>query len=219
MSHGTRLPAVLSSPEPTHAPERRHTEGDSGTANLTFTTQNWNVEQVVSASVGSDDNAADETLSVSHAVSGYAGVSSALAVAVEDDDAPGFAFMPAVGLSLSEGGGAEATATYALVLTAQPSGTVTVTLSSNDAGLEFDADGELTWQVSSSDPAVATVRIVDGTLVVEPQPGEEGTVLVEATATDANGLTTTIRFEVQVDFHWPPRRGGWRSALPRIKGK
>ena len=76
-----------------------------------------------------------------------------------------------------------------------------------------DADGELAWRVSSSDPAVAAVRIVDGTLVVEPQPGAEGTVLVEATATDANGLATTIRFEVQVDFHWPPR-GSWRNALP-----
>ena len=112
------------------------------TRTLTFTRQNWNVEQAVSASAGSDDNAADETLSVSHAVSGYAGVSSApaLAVTVEDDDAPGFSFTPAEGLSLSEGGGAEATATYAVALTAQPSGTVTVALSSNDAGLEFDAN-------------------------------------------------------------------------------
>ena len=112
------------------------------TRTLTFTTQNWNVEQAVSVSAGSDHNAADEAFSVSHAVSGYAGVSSApaLAVTVEDDDAPGFAFTPAEGLSLTEGGGAEATATYAVALTAQPSGTVTVALSSNDAGLEFDAD-------------------------------------------------------------------------------
>ena len=112
------------------------------TRTLTFTTQNWNVEQAVSASAGSDDNAADETLSVSHAVSGYAGVPSApaLAVTVEDDDAAGFSFTPAEGLSLTEGGGAEATATYAVALTAQPSGTVTVALSSNDAGLEFDAN-------------------------------------------------------------------------------
>ena len=115
-------------------------DGTPQARTLTFTTENWSASQTVTVAAGDDDDAADETLAVLHAVSGYAGVSSApsLPVAVEDDDAPGFAFDPAGGLSLSEGG---ASRTYTVVLTTQPSGTVTVALSSDDAGLAFDTVG------------------------------------------------------------------------------
>ena len=105
-----------------------------GTLALTFTTQNWNAEQQVRAQSVDDDDVADETTTVTHAVAGYAGVSSAptLAVEVEDDDAPGIAFEPAEGLSLTEGGAA--TGMYSAVLTARPSATVTVAVSGDDAG-------------------------------------------------------------------------------------
>ena len=74
--------------------------------------------------------------------------------------------------------------------------------------------GELEWSVRSSDPTVATARILRGVLLVEPEPGAEGVVVVEATATDAHGQTATVRFEVQVEFHWPtsPARG-WRGVI------
>ena len=51
-------------------------------------------------------------------------------------------------------------------------------------------------------------------LLVEPEPGAEGVVFIEATATDAHDQTATVRFEVQVEFHWPtsPTRG-WRGVL------
>ena len=77
-----------------------------------------------------------------------------------------------------------------------------------------ESDAELSWRVSSSDASVAEVRIVDGLLLVEPQPGAEGSVVVEAMATDARGRTATVRFSVQVEFHWPtgPVRG-WRGAI------
>ena len=75
-------------------------------------------------------------------------------------------------------------------------------------------DGALSWSASSSDPAVATVEIADGQLLVAPAPGAEGTVIVEATATDANGQTATVRFAVVVEFHWPSGASkGWRGAL------
>ena len=111
-----------------------------GTLALTFTTQNWNAERQVRAQSVVDDDVADETTTVTHAVAGYAGVSSAptLAVEVEDDDAPGIAFDPAPGLSLTEGGAA--TGTYSAVLTARPSAAVTVAVSSDDAGLAFDTN-------------------------------------------------------------------------------
>ena len=73
---------------------------------------------------------------------------------------------------------------------------------------------ELEWSVRSSDPTVATARILDGALLVEPEPGAEGVVTIEASATDPHGQTATIRFEVRVEFHWPtsPARG-WRSVI------
>ena len=74
--------------------------------------------------------------------------------------------------------------------------------------------GELQWRVRSSDPTVATARVLGGHLLVEPEPGVEGTVQVEATAIDGNGQTATVRFEVRVEFHWPaaPTRG-WRGVI------
>ena len=73
---------------------------------------------------------------------------------------------------------------------------------------------QLEWSVRSSDASVAIARVADGALLVEPQPGAEGAVMVEATATDANGQTATVRFEVHVEFHWPttPTRG-WRGVI------
>ena len=74
--------------------------------------------------------------------------------------------------------------------------------------------GELEWSVRSSDASVATARVADGALLVEPQPGAEGIVMVEATATDANGQTATVRFEVHVEFHWPTTSTrGWRGII------
>ncbi len=113
-----------------------------GTLALTFTTGNWNAEQRVRAQSVDDDDVADETTTVTHSVAGYAGVSSVptLAVEVEDDDAPGIAFEPAEGLSLTEGGAA--TGMYSAVLTARPSAAVTVAVSGDDAGLAFDTSAD-----------------------------------------------------------------------------
>ena len=73
---------------------------------------------------------------------------------------------------------------------------------------------ELRWQATSSDEALATVRIVDGSLVVTPELATAGTVEVTLVVTDTVGFSATLRFEVRVEFHWPrsPTRG-WRSSL------
>lgn len=73
--------------------------------------------------------------------------------------------------------------------------------------------GELAWRASSSDEAIATVRIVAGDLVVEPEPGTEGVVLVALSATDADGQTTTVRFEVRVEFYWPSLWTRWPAIV------
>ena len=77
-----------------------------------------------------------------------------------------------------------------------------------------DAPDSMRWEASSSDESLATVRIVGTDLVVEPEPASEGRVEIALVATDALGFATTVRFEVQVEFHWPigPARG-WRSIF------
>ena len=70
------------------------------------------------------------------------------------------------------------------------------------------------WEVLSSDESVATARIVGAELIVEPELASEGTAQITLTATDAFGIKATVRFEVQVEFHWPSgATRGWRATL------
>ena len=49
---------------------------------LTFTSSNWSTAQTVTVSGEEDDDANDETVTVSHSVSGYSGVTTAADVSV-----------------------------------------------------------------------------------------------------------------------------------------
>ena len=64
-----------------------NTDVTADPATLTFTTTDWNVAQTVTVTVAQDDDAADETATITHAVSGYGTVATAddVAVTVEDD--------------------------------------------------------------------------------------------------------------------------------------
>ena len=95
---------------------------------LTFTTSNWNSAQTVTVSAGQDDDAANETATLTHILSGggYGSVSVAsltVTVTVTDDETAGVTVTP-TSLTLDEGG----TNTYTVVLDTQPTGTVTVTI-------------------------------------------------------------------------------------------
>ena len=80
----------------------------------------------------------------------------------------------------------------------------------------FAADGDdaLTYSAESSDPALASVEVSGGVLVVEPNgEGLEGFVRVTLTATDSDGLEAEQSFTVEVS---PPSRRfgrGWRLGL------
>ena len=109
-----------------------------------------------------DDGVADETLSVSHAVQGYAGVSSvpALPVRVEDDDEPGLLFDPTDGLRLTEGDPTASEGAYAVRLAFAPSGPATVAVSSDDAGVTADP-AALAFDVGNwSTAQTVTVRVL-----------------------------------------------------------
>ena len=94
---------------------------------LTFTPADWAAKAVTVTAVD-DDDAVDETTTVSYTASGggYDGVTASTTVTVDDDDQVGMT-IPAT-LTVNEGN-AE---TYDVELDAQPTGDVTVTLASAD---------------------------------------------------------------------------------------
>ena len=96
---------------------------------LTFTTQNWNVNQTVTVTAGQDGDAVDDTVTVTHAISSvddsnYDGLSApSVVVTVTDDEVVGVTVDPTT-LPIEEGD----SGTYTVVLDSQPAGDVTVTI-------------------------------------------------------------------------------------------
>ena len=120
-------------------------------------------------------------------------------------------FNVAVGALLSLSGNAAAPEGGEIVLTAELSRALAEPLDVIAAG---DASDGMAWEASSSDESLATARIVGADLVVEAEPAGEGRAEITLVATDALGFATTVRFEVQIEFHWPiGSTRGWRSIF------
>ena len=121
-------------------------------ATLTFTTATWNTARTVTVTAGVDDDAAHETVTVSHGVSGYGSLSTAsgVTVTVNDDDTAGVA-LSATTLTVDEGG----TATYAVELSSQPAGTVTITPASSDPAAATVSPATLTFNTATWNTAQA----------------------------------------------------------------
>ena len=135
---------------------------------LTFDSSNWNTAQTVTVTPQDDLDAKDETVTVSHAISGYTGVSSSdiddVIVTVDDGDTAGVSVTPKT-LSLIEGG---TTGSYRVVLDTMPSGSVTVTPGSSDTGAAR-VSAALTFDASNwNKPKTVTVTPVqDGDTRIE----------------------------------------------------
>ena len=111
------------------------TSGDQVT--LTFTDRNWNVDQSVAVSVGHDDDAWNDSASISLSASGggYADVSDSVSVAVTDDDEVGLTLPSSV--SVDEGDDE----TINVRLATLPSGDVVVSLTQPiDPDVRVDTD-------------------------------------------------------------------------------
>ena len=119
-------------------------EATVDTASLTFTTTNYGVARTVTVSGKQDDDASDETASISLAASGgdYAGESGSVTVKVDDDDEPALVLSES-SLSVAEGG----SGTYTVALATEPSGAVTVSISGMSNGVSVD-DSSLTFSTS-----------------------------------------------------------------------
>ena len=127
-------------------------------ANLTFTTTNWDTDQTVTVTGVQDTDSKDETVTISHSVSGYGGVTSVddvVTISVNDGD-PGVRVQDA-SVDVDEGG----TAAYALVLNALPTGHVTITPTSGDSGAVSASPANVTF--TTTDWNTAQTVTVTGT--------------------------------------------------------
>ena len=128
---------------------------------LTFTTSNWNTARTVTVTADQDDDAVDDTATLTHTVSSpddddYDGViAGSVSVTVTDDDSVGVT-VSKTSLDIEEGD----SATYTVVLDSEPTGSVTVTVNA-PANTDVTAEpASLTFTVNDWDtPQEVTVAV------------------------------------------------------------
>ena len=158
-------------------------------ASLTFTPSNWDTAQTVSVMAEQDADTANETITVSHSVSGYGSVTAnSVTVTVTDNDTAGVSVEPA-SLSPSEG----VTLTYTVTLVTLPSGNVTITPSSSDSGAVSVEPASLTFTPSNWD----TPQTVSVTGVQDADTANE-TVTVSHSVSGYGSVTTAAAVMVAV---------------------
>ncbi len=175
---------------------------------LSFNATNWNTAQPVTATAGRDDDAVDDVAHVTHPVQGIPGVASGprVRVTVADDDSQGLTLSPTTLSGVVEGG----TATYTVQLDSEPTGPVTVAISSSESTAAVDADATAAGEQATllfnaanwNAPQTVTVRAAeddDGadesvTLTHDPSGAdygevEDAEVAFAVTDDDAKGAT------------------------------
>ena len=171
--------------------------GDAGAVSvpsqaLVFTTGNWSTARSVSVGGVDDDDALDETVTVTLTATGadYGGEIATVAVMVTDNDTPELVVDPD-SLDINESG----SGTFGVRLATQPSpgDTVTVTVSSGDTGAAVVASGSLTFRASNWSVAqTVMVSGVDDTDALD----ELVTVTVTASGGDYANETATVTVTV-----------------------
>ena len=182
------------------------TSPDTGAATvspspLIFTTTSWNNRQTVTVTGVVDDDAANETVIITHQAEGgdYGEVSGTVTAEVDDDDTAALTLSTA-SVMVTE----ESAATYTVKLATQPDADVEVTVTSSDTGAATILPSPLTFNsVNWNDPQTLTVTAVDDgdaadetvTLTHSASDGGydsvSGTVTVNVTDNDTPGLILT----------------------------
>ena len=160
---------------------------DSAPDRLTFSSSDWSQEKTVTVRAAQDDDARDDTATLSHTVSStdgdYNGITvSKVAVAVTDDETAGVSITPTK-LTIAEGG----SDSYEVVLTSQPTHDVTVTvIYSGDPDIGID-NRELTF----TDSDWETAQAVTVSAAQDDDARDDTATLshsVASTDTDYNGI-------------------------------
>ena len=197
---GTATYLVSLARGPTSAVTVTLTSGDTAalaasTSSLTFTDINWDSEQTVTLTGVEDDDAGDEMVTVTHALTGdsdFDGDSLALTVAVTDNDAAGLVLDPAR-LSMGEGDSPE----YLVSLGVEPSDKVRVVVESSDKGAATVTPAWLEFTTDNWDTA-QTVRVTGE----EDADTDDEAVTVGHTASGADefvGVYQTLAVGVEDD--------------------
>ena len=158
------------------------TQGSS--VDLTFTTADWDSAQTVTVTGVADDDTNDEAPTISFAVVGheYEGMSVAsVSASVADKDGPGVTVSKS-GVSMDEGG----SDSFTVVLDTEPSGDVTVTVSTDDVGAAS----------VSKDGGVTQGSSVDLTFTTADWDSAQTVTVTGVADDDTNDETPTISFAV-----------------------
>ncbi len=162
-------------------------------AALTFTTSDWNTAQSVTANAVDDDDATDETVTVTLAASGgdYAGINATATVTVEDDETPGLT-LSAQSVAVTEG----SAGTFTVALATQPTATVSVSVTSDDTGAATVSPATLTFTTSDWN----TAQSVTAAAVNDANATDETvTVTLAASGGDYAGISATATVSVEDD--------------------
>ena len=181
-------------------------------AALTFTGGNWNTAQDITITAAPDDDAANETLTISHAVSGagnYATLTDGgdVTVTVTDDDTPRVMISDAT-LTVDEGGGD----TYTVRLNTQPSGEVTITPSSDNTAVTVSGPLTFTTANWNEEQGVTVTTTADddatanaGAVISHESTGDEAIGAAEyAAITPIDTVTVTVTETHSVGFTVTP---------------
>ena len=172
-------------------------------ASLTFSTSNWATAQTVTVSAAEDTDLLHDTATVTHTLAGgdYAAITaSSVAVTVNDNDTPGVTVSPGL-LTVDEG----STDTYTVELNTQPSGDVTVAITSNNTDVTASSSSltftATTWNTAQTVTVTAGDDMIDEdaetvTLTHTPSGGGYGsvtaaTLTVTVNDNDTRGVTVT----------------------------
>ena len=186
---------------PTAAVTVTVSSGDTGAlavpTSFVFTTSNWNQPRTVTVRGVEDDDTNDETVTVTHRSSGggYGSVTGTVTVTVTDDDTKALVLSPQQ-LSVDEGD----TTTYRLSLATQPTGAVTVALSSSDTGALSVPTSFVFTTSNWNQPRTVTVRGVED----DDFSDETVTVTHNASRGGYGGVSGTVTVTVVDDDTEPP---------------
>ena len=166
-------------------------------ANLTFTTGNWNSPKTVTVSAAMDVDGTDDTATISHSASGggYGSVTGNVGVTVTDNDVARLLFST-TSLLVTEGG----STAYTVRLGMLPTGTVTVTPSSNNGDVTF-APATLNFTTGNwSSPQTVTVSASEDS----DQNNEMATLSHAASGGGYGSVTGNVQVAVNDNDVLPP---------------
>ena len=170
-------------------------------AQLTFTTSNWSSARTVTASASQDDDAANDTGTLTHSVvdassaDEYDGLTATLAVTVDDDETAGITLSALSESPVPENG----MATYTVVLDAKPTADVFLHIITDNGDVTV-LPASLSFTPANWDTArTMTVSAADDGDSLDETATQTHTVVDSTSADEYDGLSAALQVQVRDD--------------------